>query len=105
MYLLDATTFALGYFSEPNIPDYAILSHRWDAVEVSFDDIKNKKDVQKHPSFSKIRGCCAQARLDGWKYVWIDSCCIDKSSSAELSEAINSMFLWYSKARLLRLLE
>jgi hypothetical protein len=30
---------------------------------------------------------------------WIDSCCIDKSSSAELSEAINSMFEWYKNAQ------
>ena len=48
--------------------------------------------------FAKIKGCCAQAASDGWQYVWIDSCCIDKSSSAELSEAINSMFRWYQDA-------
>ncbi|PMD16890.1 hypothetical protein NA56DRAFT_730642, partial [Hyaloscypha hepaticicola] len=48
--------------------------------------------------WSKVTGCCAQAALDGWEYVWIDSCCIDKTSSAELSEAINSMFRWYKKA-------
>lgn len=99
MYLLHASTFTLHSFSEPNIPGYAILSHRWDAVEVSFHDIQNNQDIQKTPAFSKVRGCCAQARLDGWEYVWIDSCCIDKSSSAELSEAINSMFLWYSEAQ------
>ena len=28
-------------------------------------------------------------------YVWVDTCCINKESSAELSEAINSMFKWY----------
>jgi hypothetical protein len=27
------------------------------------------------------------------------SCCIDKTSSAELSEAINSMFRWYSRSK------
>lgn len=32
--------------------------------------------------------------------VGIDSCCIDKSSSAELTEAINSMFKWYREAGL-----
>jgi hypothetical protein len=32
-------------------------------------------------------------------YKWIDSCCIDKSSSAELSEAINSMYKWYANAQ------
>ena len=47
--------------------------------------------------YAKIQGCCDQASRDGWKYAWIDSCCIDQTSSAELSEAINSMFNWYTK--------
>ncbi|KAI1798209.1 HET-domain-containing protein [Ganoderma leucocontextum] len=46
----------------------------------------------------KIRMACAVAREHGYRYIWIDSCCIDKSSSTELSEAINSMYLWYSRA-------
>src|ERR1700730_4941187 len=49
--------------------------------------------------FAKIKGCCAQAASEGWQYVWIDSCCIDKSRSAEFSEAINSMFRWYRDAQ------
>jgi hypothetical protein len=49
--------------------------------------------------YSKIKQCCAQAALDGYKYAWIDSCCIDKTSSAEFSEAINSMFEWYRDAQ------
>ncbi|PIL24717.1 hypothetical protein GSI_12603 [Ganoderma sinense ZZ0214-1] len=44
----------------------------------------------------KIRDACAVARKNGYRYIWIDSCCIDKSSSSELSEAINSMYKWYS---------
>jgi hypothetical protein len=48
--------------------------------------------------YTKILGCCRQAALSGWEYAWIDSCCIDKTSSAELSEAINSMFKWYKGA-------
>ncbi|KAM5537080.1 hypothetical protein V8D89_009226 [Ganoderma adspersum] len=46
----------------------------------------------------KLRMACAVARADGYRYIWIDSCCIDKTSSAELSEAINSMYRWYGKA-------
>ena len=38
------------------------------------------------------------ARVNGLEYIWIDTCCIDKSSSAELSEAINSMFAWYANS-------
>jgi len=47
---------------------------------------------------AKVLGVCDLAKSDGFEYVWIDSCCIDKSSSAELSEAINSMFEWYSES-------
>lgn len=43
---------------------------------------------------------CVVARRDGFRYIWIDSCCIDKTSSSELSEAINSMFNWYRDAQL-----
>ncbi|KAM5544336.1 hypothetical protein V8D89_001996 [Ganoderma adspersum] len=46
----------------------------------------------------KIRGACEAARKDGFRHLWIDSCCIDKTSSSELSESINSMFAWYGGA-------
>ncbi|KAK5709812.1 hypothetical protein LTR17_019426 [Elasticomyces elasticus] len=49
--------------------------------------------------FKKIKYTCEQALRDGITYVWIDTCCIDKRSSAELSEAINSMFAYYKQAR------
>ena len=47
---------------------------------------------------TKLRRACALAREDGYELLWVDSCCIDKNSSAELSEAINSMFEWYGRA-------
>ena len=46
----------------------------------------------------KIRDCCSPAERRGFDWVWVDTCCIDKKSSAELSEAINSMFRWYAEA-------
>ncbi|KAK3339171.1 heterokaryon incompatibility protein-domain-containing protein [Neurospora tetraspora] len=66
-------------------------------------DFGNYGTTKHHPvtskkGYSKILGCCAKARTEGYRYVWIDTCCIDKSSSAELSEAINSMFKWYHDA-------
>jgi hypothetical protein len=97
MYLLNTSTYTLHEFQGVSIPKYAILSHRWEGEEVSFRDMQNGKGPGMR-SFAKIKGCCTQAAADGWKYVWIDSCCIDKSSSAELSEAINSMFKWYETA-------
>ena len=38
------------------------------------------------------------ARRDGYEHIWIDSTCINKDSSSELSEAINSMYYWYGSA-------
>ncbi|WQF79712.1 hypothetical protein CDEST_04726 [Colletotrichum destructivum] len=35
------------------------------------------------------------AKTKRLRYVWIIRCCIDKTSSAELSKAINCMFQWY----------
>ncbi|TBU37126.1 hypothetical protein BD309DRAFT_1084867 [Dichomitus squalens] len=47
----------------------------------------------------KIRDACRIAREAGYDYLWIDSCCINKSSSSELTESINSMYQWYGHAR------
>ncbi|KAN0071275.1 HET domain containing protein [Elaphomyces granulatus] len=82
-----------------DIPRYAILSHTWGAhtEEVSFKDMIDGTGKSK-PGYDKIRFCGEQARRDGLQYFWIDTCCIDKSSSAELQEAINSMFRWYRDA-------
>ncbi|KAM5539277.1 hypothetical protein V8D89_007150 [Ganoderma adspersum] len=101
---------------------YAILSHTWDPHgEQTYQDVKEIQEcnrIQAHgalPSPShqaepaaefwnnlklspKIRRACEIARLHGYLYVWIDSCCIDKTSSSELSEAINSMYAWYGRA-------
>ncbi|KAN0067831.1 hypothetical protein V8E54_014078 [Elaphomyces granulatus] len=82
-----------------DIPRYAILSHTWgaDTEEVSFKDMIDGTGKRK-TGYDKIRFCGEQAGRDGLEYFWIDTCCIDKSSSAELQEAINSMFCWYCDA-------
>ncbi|KAK8062175.1 HET domain-containing protein [Apiospora hydei] len=76
-------------------PDYAILSHTWEDDEVLFADIANLEHARSKAGFRKIQEACRAAADDGLKWIWIDTCCIDKSSSAELSEALNSMFHWY----------
>jgi hypothetical protein len=98
MRLLNATNLQLEEFPSDDIPSYAILSHRWESEEVTFQDLCEGRGVNM-AGYSKITGCCRQAAFDGWHYAWVDSCCIDKSSSAELSEAINSMFEWYRNAQ------
>ena len=81
------------------IPSYAILSHTWGAEteEVSFKDMIDGTGISK-PGYDKIRFCGEQAGSDDLQHFWIDTCCIDKSSSTELHEAINSMFRWYRNA-------
>jgi hypothetical protein len=80
-----------------DIPRYAILSHTWGVEEVTFKDIMEGTGENK-AGYEKIEFCRKQAASDGFSYFWVDTCCIDKSSSAELSEAINSMFRWYQNA-------
>ena len=97
MRLLDTSTIELKDFFGDDVPEYAILSHRWGYEEVSFQELGTPKSHKK-AGYSKILNACALAKSYGFKYIWIDTCCIDKSSSAELSEAINCMYQWYSKA-------
>lgn len=135
MRLLDVFSGEFAEFSDPqSIPPYAILSHRWSAVEQTYQDVLEIQKLlrfKRLPSLSppslqpspssdvepealgaiipsiwdndrglsdKVRNACQVAREDGFQYIWIDSCCIDKTSSSELSESINSMFAWYGDA-------
>ena len=100
---------------------YAILSYTWDCGgEQTYEQLKKIQGeyasenllwggmYSNHPVISaiwgnpklslKILNACVIARKDGYRYIWIDSCCIDKTSSSELSEAINSMYAWYAGA-------
>jgi hypothetical protein len=73
---------------------YAILSHTWAEEELTLQDfVSDARETKK--GFLKVKGCCEQAKKDDIDWVWIDTCCIDKTDSAELSEAINSMYAWY----------
>ena len=97
MRLLNTTTHKVKEFVGSNHPPYVILSHTWEDEEVSLKDIENETAKSKK-GFAKIAGCCRKAAEDGFEWVWIDTCCIDKTSSAELSEAINSMYHWYQSS-------
>ncbi len=101
MRLLRTDTLALELFPDDrHIPPYAVLSHTWGAEEVTFQEMQGPADAYRHKEgFKKMKGCCRRALRDGLAYVWVDTCCIDKTSSAELSEAINSMFRWYEMSR------
>ena len=111
-----STTFKLeDFLDEETIPRYAILSHRWEGEEITLQELQQKdviillnsiktqvangeplysfQNIKK--CFLKIIGCALQAEKDGIGHIWCDTCCIDKTNSTELSEAINSMFHWY----------
>lgn len=100
MRLLNVNTFELEEFFYVNPPPYAILSHTWgkDTEEVSYRDVLDGRLNSAQTRPLKVDGCCRQAREDGYRHVWIDTCCIDKTNSVELQEAINSMFRWYRNA-------
>jgi len=97
MRLVHTRTLELEEFGENQVPQYAILSHTWDKEEILLQDFKagNGKDLS---GFKKIKNACSTAAKDGFEYIWIDTCCIDKTSSAELSESLNSMYRWYENA-------
>ncbi|KAF2010129.1 HET-domain-containing protein [Aaosphaeria arxii CBS 175.79] len=92
-------TFSLVERLGRDIPPYAILSHTWgnDGDEVTFEDLIKGIGKSK-PGYRKLAFCAGQAEKDDLPFFWVDTCCIDKSSSAELTEAINSMFKWYRGA-------
>ena len=97
MRLLNSSTCQLEEFFADRIPRYAILSHTWEEDEVLFTDME-RRSVEGKAGYKKIRYSCDQAKKHGLGYIWVDTCCIDKRSSAELSEAINSMYSWYQEA-------
>lgn len=100
MRLLNTRTLQLEEFGgdgDGSIPPYSILSHRWGREEVDFQDMRSERRHQLE-GFKKLSRYCALSLEEGYGYGWMDTCCIDKSSSAELSEAINSMFRWYQDA-------
>lgn len=97
MRLLHTTTLRFEEFFEDQRPPYAILSNSWGADESSYKDLSKGRNRRSAGNIKVLQFCkFAVARDHEW--VWIDTCCIDKRSSAELSEAINSMFKWYYDA-------
>ncbi|KAF4443381.1 hypothetical protein F53441_11429 [Fusarium austroafricanum] len=96
MWLINTTTIKLERADDKELASthYAILSHTWGQDEATFDDMVcgQAKDRQ---GYVKIVNTCRLAKKRGLAYAWVDTCCVDKRSSAELAEAINSMFHWY----------
>lgn len=110
---IDRSTEILREFYGPALAakEYAILSHCWGVAEngekeVSFQEMeqlattynKTRNEIRGRTGYKKVIDACKQAKVDGLEWVWVDTCCIDKKSSSELSEAVNSMCQWYANA-------
>lgn len=95
MRLINTATLKVEAGHDWATQNYAILSHTWGEDEISLQQLQSGTAVQHHEGYRKVKDACRVALAEGWNYMWIDTCCIDKTSSAELSEAINSMFRWY----------
>ncbi|KAL1941954.1 hypothetical protein VTO73DRAFT_6484 [Trametes versicolor] len=114
MRLLDISQFPKLKFCEVtdlNKARYAVLSHVWNKEkdeggfipEPTFQEVaevvlQHYGVLPEEPKFDKLRSFCQVAHTHGYKLAWADMCCIDKTSSAEVSEAIASMFYWYRTA-------
>ncbi|THV05667.1 HET-domain-containing protein [Dendrothele bispora CBS 962.96] len=102
MRLLNTGSYELKEFYT-DVPKYAILSHTWYSTEeeVIFQDLQKPEVAgEKTKGWRKVKRACAYAQMYQFEWIWIDSCCINKESSAELSEAINSMFQYYIDAEI-----
>jgi Heterokaryon incompatibility protein (HET) len=91
----DDGSLAYTEFGRHNIPQYAILSHTWGNEEVTLQDLLQCTATDRR-GYRKITFCGEQAERDGFKYFWVDTCCIDKRNLPELTRAINSMYHWFS---------
>ena len=87
---------------DQDIPQYVVLSHTWGAAaqEVTLQDFQSlsTEQLMGKAGYGKIQFCSDQATRDHYKYFWVDTCCIDRTNSVELTEAINSMLRWYREA-------
>ena len=96
-------------FRDDETTNYVILSHRWiyptevdyeEMVDLAKMDRQEQDEIRGCLGYKKIVDACKQAKNDGYEWAWVDTCCIDKRSSAELTEAINSMYRWYANAKI-----
>ena len=80
---------------------WIMFSHMWEGKEPTFKDVNLVHSIQKldgSPLNEKLRQFCTTARENGFRWAWSDTCCIDKDTSAILSQSLVSMYSWYEKA-------
>ena len=97
MRLISTSTLKLEDFKE-KVLKYAILSHVWSTEEIIFSDFESQVDLSTKKGWRKLKSFCELACDLKYEYAWVDTCCIDKRSSADIDKSINSMYAWYEKA-------
>jgi hypothetical protein len=92
----DGSFELIEFVGKDIVPPYAILSHTWGPTkdEITFQELNVGSGTAK-PGYRKLNFCADRAAHDDLKFFWIDTCCIDKTNSTELQEAVNCMFRWY----------
>ena len=102
MKLLHTQTYRLDEFFDSDYPTYAILSHTWrssDALSSSHLAYDPRLD-RCLPVHEKVIQACQKADSHGIHHLWVDSLCIDASSTADIDEAVNGSFRWLRKSAL-----
>ena len=100
MRLINVKDLTFKEVYSPRDCKYATISHRWGDEEVSYQDfLRDRSGPKRGYGWTKILQGCRIAGQAGLEWIWVDTCCINKDSSAELTEAINSMYRWYWEAQ------
>ena len=79
-----------------------MLSHRCEEKEPLLHDIQGKVvyELSAVGGIAKLQSFCKTARDKGYRWAWIDTCCIDQTSNVEIQKSVNSMFVWYRHSAL-----
>lgn len=102
MRLLNVDSLELKDFAGGNLPKYVTASHRWaSGSETSFKDVLKQRNKDT-TGYQKVQAFAiyVKTHIPSIKWLWIDTCCINQDSAAELSEAVNLMFEWYRNSEI-----
>ena len=98
MWLINTTSFKLEHFVDYDRVEYAILRIPGGMKKFHSKKFRTLQTPSPKKGYRKIEMSGSLARQRGLKYVWVDTCGIEKSNNVELTEAINSMFSWYQRS-------
>jgi hypothetical protein len=81
---------------------WVMLSHRWESGELLLHDIQDKVVYELNPvgTVGKVQMFCKVARNAGYRWAWVDTCCIDQNDNFEVQRSVKSMFVWYRHSAL-----